>query len=105
MSEQLTTAHPTPTNPAGPADPAAGPVTLADLATLMRQTAGVPTDPATLAQHADTGFDTLGLDSLGLLGIVGELEKRHGRPLPDQAEHCPTPRAFLTCINTALTTT
>ena len=37
-------------------------------------------------------FDDFGLDSLGLLGIVGELENRYGSPLPADAERCKTPR-------------
>ncbi|GAA2428422.1 phosphopantetheine-binding protein [Streptomyces macrosporus] len=97
MTEQTTT-------PQAPAPAGGGPVTLADLAALMRQTAGVAIDPTTLADHADTAFTALDLDSLGLLGIVGELEKRHGRNLPDHAEQCKTPREFLDCVNTALTT-
>ncbi|WP_051717972.1 acyl carrier protein [Streptomyces megasporus] len=90
---------------AGPAAAqATGPVSVAELAALMRQTAGVAVDPDDLAARADTPFDAFGLDSLGLLGIVGELEKRHGRNLPDNAEQCKTPRAFLDCVNNTLAT-
>jgi minimal PKS acyl carrier protein len=77
-------------------------VTYEDLAALMKSTAGVTVDPQVLEQQADRGFDTFGLDSLGLLGIVGELDKRHGRPLPDQADHCKTPATFMALVNRAL---
>ncbi|GGX88855.1 acyl carrier protein [Streptomyces minutiscleroticus] len=79
-------------------------VTVADLAALMKRTAGVNVDPDDLGRQADDGFDTFGLDSLGLLGIVAELEKRHGRSLPEQAERCKTPAEFLALVNTSLQT-
>ncbi|MTE22290.1 acyl carrier protein [Streptomyces sp. TRM43335] len=79
-------------------------VTVEELAALMRRTAGVTVDPRELAERAESGFDAFGLDSLGLLGIVGELEKSHGLDLPDHAERCRTPREFLRCVNGALTT-
>jgi minimal PKS acyl carrier protein len=50
----------------------------------------------------ETAFEALGLDSLGLLGIVGELENRHGTPMPPDAERCKTPRQFLDLVNTTL---
>ncbi|MEE1940168.1 acyl carrier protein [Streptomyces sp. TRM 70361] len=81
---------------------ATGRVTVTELAALMKRTAGVTVDPGDLAARADTAFGVFGLDSLGLLGIVGELEKRHGRNLPVNAERCETPRDFLDCVNTAL---
>ncbi|MFI5854270.1 acyl carrier protein [Streptomyces parvulus] len=79
-------------------------VTVEELATLMKRTAGVHVEPEALRAQADDGFDTFGLDSLGLLGIVAELEKRYGLGLPEQAERCKTPAAFLALINGALKT-
>jgi minimal PKS acyl carrier protein len=79
-------------------------VTYEDLAALMKRTAGVDVDPIVLEQQAGAGFDTFGLDSLGLLGIVAELEKRHGLGLPEQLERCRTPKAFLAMVNDALAT-
>ncbi|GAB2864535.1 acyl carrier protein [Streptomyces deserti] len=79
-------------------------VTFEDLAALMKRTAGVYVDPLDLEKRADEGFDTFGLDSLGLLGIVAELEKRHGIGLPEQVERCKTPAAFLATVNDALAT-
>ncbi|GGX25904.1 acyl carrier protein [Streptomyces chartreusis] len=79
-------------------------VTFADLAALMKKGAGVTVDPKELESRADAPFGEFGLDSLGLLGIVGELENRHGRALPTDAERCKSPRAFLDLVNGALTT-
>lgn len=77
-------------------------VTLEDLSELMKKAAGVTVAPQELRQRCDSGFDTLGIDSLGLLGIVGELENRHGTPMPPDAERCKTPRQFLNLVNGTL---
>ncbi|KAB1145309.1 acyl carrier protein [Streptomyces luteolifulvus] len=77
-------------------------VTLDELATLMKKAAGITVDPKELKQAADTPFASFGLDSLGLLGIVGELENRYSRPLPPDAERCKTPREFLDLVNNTL---
>jgi minimal PKS acyl carrier protein len=77
-------------------------VTAKELAELMKKAAGVHVDPDELEQRTDSGFDTFGLDSLGLLGIVGELENRHGMPMPPDAERCKTPRQFLELVNSTL---
>ncbi|GGZ82118.1 acyl carrier protein [Streptomyces echinoruber] len=77
-------------------------VTLEELAALMKRVAGVNVDPARLREQADAGFDTFGLESLGLLGIVAELEQRYGRALPEQTERCKTPAEFLSQVNGAL---
>lgn len=79
-------------------------VTVEELATLMKKGAGVTVDPRDLESRVDTPFAEFGLDSLGLLGIVGELENRHGRALPTDAERCKSPRDFLDLVNGALTT-
>jgi len=78
-------------------------VTVAELASLMKKAAGVTVDPHDLERRADTQFSEFGLDSLGLLGIVGELENRHGRALPTDAERCKSPRDFLDLVNSTLT--
>ncbi|MDX6356497.1 MAG: minimal acyl carrier protein, partial [Streptomyces sp.] len=48
-------------------------------------------------------FTDFELDSLGLLGIVSELEKRYARPIGEEAETCKTPRDFLDNVNAQLT--
>lgn len=78
-------------------------LTVEELATLMKKSAGVVVDPHELERRTDTPFAQFGLDSLGLLGIVGELENRHGRPLPADADRCKTPRDFLDLVNSTLT--
>jgi minimal PKS acyl carrier protein len=77
-------------------------ITLEELSELMKKAAGVTVDPEELEQQYDTTFDVLGIDSLGLLGVVGELEKRYGTALPPDAERCKTPRQFLDMVNGAL---
>ncbi|MFI7007621.1 acyl carrier protein [Streptomyces sp. NPDC050145] len=77
-------------------------VTYDELAGLMKKAAGITVDPRELAQDPDAPFDARGIDSLGLLGIVGEIENRYGRSLPPDSERCKTPRAFLDLVNNAL---
>ncbi|MET7294948.1 acyl carrier protein [Streptomyces griseoloalbus] len=74
-------------------------VTFDELAVLMKQAAGITVDPQELQQSAESPFDVFGLDSLGLLGIIGELENRYGRSLPPDSERCRTPREFLDLVN------
>ncbi|MFD6969506.1 MULTISPECIES: acyl carrier protein [unclassified Streptomyces] len=78
-------------------------LTLEELAVLMK-TAGITVDPADMARRPDSAFDEYGLDSLGLLGIVGELENRRGRALPTEADRCKTPGEFLDLVNNSLMT-
>jgi minimal PKS acyl carrier protein len=80
-----------------------GPLTYDELAALMKVQAGLDVDPVALEARPDAEFATFELDSLGLLGIVSELEKRYGRPIGGQPEACKTPRAFLTVVNDQLT--
>jgi len=77
-------------------------ITVEELSERMKLTAGVTVSPEELAERTDTGFEEFGIDSLGLLGIVGELENRHGMPMPPDAEHCKTPRKFLDLVNSTL---
>uniref|UniRef100_A0AAU2JGT3 Acyl carrier protein n=1 Tax=Streptomyces sp. NBC_00049 TaxID=2903617 RepID=A0AAU2JGT3_9ACTN len=78
-------------------------LTLEELAVLMK-TAGITVDPTDMASRPDSAFDEYGLDSLGLLGIVGELENRRGRALPTDADRCKTPGEFLDLVNNSLMT-
>jgi minimal PKS acyl carrier protein len=77
-------------------------ITVEELAELMKKAAGVTVAPEELQQRYDTGFDVFGVDSLGLLGIVGELENRYGTPMPPDAEKSKSPRQFLELVNSAL---
>ncbi|MEU0117936.1 acyl carrier protein [Streptomyces bobili] len=77
-------------------------ITVEELAELMKKSAGVTVASDDLQRQYDIGFDALGIDSLGLLGIVGELENRYGTPMPPDAERSKTPRQFLDQVNSAL---
>ncbi|MFF0012606.1 acyl carrier protein [Streptomyces sp. NPDC005374] len=79
-------------------------ITVEELAELMKKAAGVTVAPAELQQRYDSGFDTFGIDSLGLLGIVGELENRYDASMPPDAEKSGSPRQFLELVNSALLT-
>ncbi|MEU9700355.1 acyl carrier protein [Streptomyces sp. NPDC014870] len=79
-------------------------LTFEELAALMKQSAGVTVPVPELEKAPDTPFAGLGVDSLGLLGIVGELENRYSVSLPTDAERCKTPAEFLDLVNTALKT-
>lgn len=82
-----------------------GPVTFDELAALMKGRAGLSVDPREMAGNPATTFEQLNLDSLGLLGIVAELENRYGAKIGEEAETCKTPHAFLTSVNAHLTAT
>ena len=77
-------------------------ITVEELSELMTKAAGVTVAPEELQRGYDSGFDTFGIDSLGLLGIVGELENRYGTPMPPDAERSKSPRQFLDQVNGAL---
>ncbi len=77
-------------------------ITVEELAELMKKSAGVTVAPEELQQRYDTGFDAFGIDSLALLGIVGELENRYSTPMPPDAEKTKNPRQFLDLVNSAL---
>ncbi|MEV6790800.1 acyl carrier protein [Streptomyces sp. NPDC051320] len=73
-----------------------------ELALLMKKSAGITVDPDELENRTQAKFSDFGLDSLGLLGIVGELENRHGRALPPDADKCKSPAEFIDMVNDAL---
>ncbi|QFQ98952.1 acyl carrier protein [Streptomyces phaeolivaceus] len=77
-------------------------ITVEELSELMKKAAGVTVTPAELQERFESGFDVIGIDSLGLLGIVGELENRYGTPMPPDAEKSRSPREFLDQVNSAL---
>ncbi|EMF52859.1 MULTISPECIES: acyl carrier protein [Streptomyces] len=77
-------------------------ITVEELSELMKKAAGVTVTPEELQRRMESGFDVIGIDSLGLLGIVGELENRYGTPMPPDAEKSRSPKQFLDQVNTAL---
>ncbi|SEB70851.1 acyl carrier protein [Streptomyces sp. TLI_105] len=76
--------------------------TFDELAKLMKESAGVTVTPAQLEEAPETPFSVLGVDSLGLLGIVGALENEHKVALPTDAERCKTPAEFVALVNNTL---
>ncbi|MCZ4123709.1 acyl carrier protein [Streptomyces sp. H39-S7] len=80
-----------------------GPVTFDELASLMKGRAGLSVDPGEMANRPEATFEEFNLDSLGLLGIVSELENRYGRQIGDEADSCKTPHSFLQSVNAQLT--
>ncbi|MFJ3217781.1 acyl carrier protein [Kitasatospora sp. NPDC086801] len=72
-----------------------------ELAALIQARAGVTVDPLHL-ERPGAQFDEFGVDSLGLLGVVGELENRHGLKVTSGAESAKTPAEFLELVNTSL---
>ncbi|SEG79409.1 minimal PKS acyl carrier protein [Actinacidiphila yanglinensis] len=82
--------------------PVHGPVTFDELAALMKGRAGLSVDSSEMASSPATTFEELNLDSLGLLGIVAELENRYGHKIGEEAETCKTPHEFLANVNSQL---
>ncbi|MFE5581862.1 acyl carrier protein [Kitasatospora sp. NPDC056531] len=74
-----------------------------ELAALLQARAGVTVDPGDLEQPGAL-FEEFGVDSLGLLGVVGELENRHGLKVTSGAESAKTPAEFMDLVNTSLVT-
>jgi minimal PKS acyl carrier protein len=77
-------------------------LTYDELASLMKSSAGITVDPQHLTASPDTPFAEYGLDSLGLLGIVGELENRRGVAVTGEADSCKTPGSFMEVVNASL---
>jgi len=78
-------------------------LTFDELAALMKSCAGITADPREMEDRPATTFDELGLDSLGLLGVVAALENRRGAPIGSGAESCKTPHEFVALANDRLT--
>ncbi|MFI9160203.1 acyl carrier protein [Kitasatospora aureofaciens] len=72
-----------------------------ELAALLQARAGVTVTPDDL-ETPGAQFDEFGVDSLGLLGVVGELENRHGLKVTSGAESAKTPAEFLELVNSSL---
>ena len=68
-----------------------------DLAALISRCTGVTVtgDQVTDASHS---FDDLGVDSLGLMGVVAELQRKHGMPRDVELEPNQSPRELLSLL-------
>ncbi|WFB11504.1 acyl carrier protein [Streptomyces sp. LX-29] len=78
-------------------------LTYEEMAALMKSCAGLKVDPAMLADRPDALLADFGLDSLGLLAIVSELEQRYGTPITADADTCKTPQDLIAITNSAVT--
>ncbi len=76
-------------------------LTHGELVLLIKTRAGITVDPEAI-EHPDATFDQFGVDSLALLGIVGELENRLGTPIAAGTEMSKTPQQFLDAVNTSV---
>lgn len=69
-----------------------------ELAALLKRKAGITVDPLELERPGAT-FDEFGVDSLGLLAVVGELENNHDLSITTGVESCKSPAEFLAAVN------
>ncbi|MER8188110.1 acyl carrier protein [Kitasatospora sp. NPDC094015] len=74
-----------------------------ELVALIKSRAGITIAPGAI-EHPDATFDDFGVDSLGLLGIVGELENRYQAQIAPGAEMAKTPQQFLDAVNASVKT-
>jgi minimal PKS acyl carrier protein len=75
-------------------------LTSTELAALLKQKAGITVEPVDLDRPGAT-FEEFGVDSLGVLAVVGELENRHGVQLAS-AELGGSCAEFLHAVNLSL---
>jgi minimal PKS acyl carrier protein len=74
--------------------------TMADLRDIMRASAGVDEDVDLDGEIADIPFADLGYDSLAVLELASQVQRKYGVPIPDEAVHeMPTPGAAVEFIN------
>jgi aromatase len=89
---------PKPTSPALGGTMPTDPLEPAELAKIISTCAGVDFDEEEALAGGDPSFSDLGVDSLGLLGIVGEIERRLGVTLGSDAEECRTPSQLASLV-------
>jgi len=75
-------------------------LTYPELSDLLKGRAGIRVDPLDLERPGAT-FEEFGVDSLGLLGVVGDLENRYGIQVASGAESCKSPAEFLDTVNSS----
>lgn len=80
---------------------ASAPLSHEALAEVITRCAGAGTDGTTLRDTRPT-FADLEVDSLGLLGIVADLEQTLGIRLGSEAEQCASPEELLAMANAQL---
>lgn len=71
-------------------------LTIEEMVELISTCAGIRTDVTTASTSS---FEDLGVDSLGVLGIVAAIESRVGRRLGANAELLPSPTSLVAFVN------
>lgn len=78
--------------------------TLTELTEIMRTSVGVAEGVDLNGDIVDVEFADLGYDSLAVLELASQVERRYGIPIPDEAvSEMPTPGRALEFINARLT--
>jgi len=78
-------------------------LTLAELKEIMRTSVGVEEGVDLDGDIADATFADLGYDSLAVLEMVSQVERRYGVSIPDEAvSEMPTPGSAVDFINRRL---
>jgi minimal PKS acyl carrier protein len=80
------------------------PPTHDELAAMIKECAGVTVDPAALSRRPDLTFEELGVDSLGVLGVVAALENRYGIRLAGDTEQSQRPDQLRALVETTIAT-
>jgi acyl carrier protein len=75
-------------------------ITARELALLLSSGTGVQVEPGGL--HPTTTFDELGVDSLGLLGVITSIERSRKVALPPEAQEVASVQQFLDILNDSL---
>jgi minimal PKS acyl carrier protein len=75
-------------------------LTAVELAELLAGGTGAQIDPDGIDDA--TTFEDIGVDSLGLLGVITAIERGRGVALPDDAQQIETVTEFLTVVNDSL---
>lgn len=76
--------------------------TFAELAEVIKGCSGVTVEPEVMSKSPELTFEELGVDSLGVLGIVAVLENRYGLRLGADAEDCQRPDQLRALVSTAI---
>lgn len=77
--------------------------TLDELRQIMRSSAGIAEEVDLDGDIAEIEFAELGYDSLAVLEFAGQVERRYGIPMPDDAVgHMRTPAAAVEYVNAQL---
>jgi minimal PKS acyl carrier protein len=73
-----------------------------ELAAMIRTCTGVTVDAEAMSRQPDLTFDELGVDSLGVMGVVAALENRYGIRVDADAEQCERPEQLRALVETTI---